>query len=91
MNIVEYITATVTGSPQAPPDKNDEKQSVTSMVINFFWCVVCLYAVYLSFKCNNGFDLGGILIACCCSPCYIAYQYGVQDSYQRCFPPKTTI
>jgi hypothetical protein len=33
-----------------------------------------IFAIYLSFKCNKGFNLGGFLMACCCSAIYIAYK-----------------
>ncbi|MEX0597487.1 MAG: hypothetical protein WD512_13410 [Candidatus Paceibacterota bacterium] len=34
---------------------------------------VFVYAIYLSFKCNKGFNFGGFLAAFCCSPCYVIY------------------
>ena len=47
------------------------------MVIIFFG------AIYLSFKCNDGFHLGDFLIACCCSPCYVIYRLAIPcDQYR---------
>ena len=37
-----------------------------------FWA-----AIYMSFKCNNGFHLGDMLLACCCSTCYLVYRLAV--------------
>ena len=41
-------------------------------IINFLSIAL---AIYLSFKCNNGFDFGGMLGALCCPQCYILYKY----------------
>jgi len=46
-------------------------------LVNFFWTIVTLVAVYLSFKCKNKFDLGQFLIALFCAPFYIAYRLAV--------------
>ena len=35
--------------------------------------VILIAALYSSFKCNNGFKVGPVLLACCCPPCYLAY------------------
>lgn len=48
--------------------------------------LICFYAIYLSFKCNKGFNLGSVLVACCCSPCYVAYRLGVGMS--GCVTPR---
>ena len=47
---------------------------IVYLIIYFFWQLVWVYALYLSFKCNNGFSFVGFLGACCCSPCYVAYK-----------------
>lgn len=39
--------------------------------------VFFIWAIYLSFKRNAGFDIGAFLAACCCSPCYVVYAYAV--------------
>ena len=44
---------------------------------NFVQLVLFILAIYLSFKCNKGFNLLDFLIACCCSPCYIVYRLAV--------------
>lgn len=56
--------------PQACPPC----QSTMSTILSLCWTILMLIALYLSFKYNNGFDLGGFLAACCCSPFYIAYK-----------------
>jgi hypothetical protein len=37
--------------------------------------VIAIFAIYLSFKCNKGFDFPSFLAAFCCPPCYIIYMY----------------
>jgi hypothetical protein len=41
---------------------------------SIFHTVTALFAIYLSFKCNNGFAVGDFLIACCCPILYIIYR-----------------
>jgi len=56
-------------------------RSFVSILVSLFWTIVTFYAIYLSFKCNKGFDLTGFLGALCCSPMYIAYQLAVGNCY----------
>ena len=46
-------------------------------VLSILNWVVQFYAIYLSFKCNKGFNLGSFLVACCCSYFYVAYRVAV--------------
>ena len=39
--------------------------------------LLLLVALYFSFKCNKGFNLGSVLLACCCPICYIAYRLAI--------------
>lgn len=64
------------------PEKQAECPPTTNPIISLFWSAVTIYAVYLSFKCNKGFNLGHTLLAFCCSPLYIAYQLAV--NYNKC-------
>ena len=37
--------------------------------------LVCFFiALFISLRCNKGFDLGSFLAACCCSPLYVIYK-----------------
>lgn len=50
------------------------------LLIVLLWAIDLIFfvwAIYLSFKRNAGFDIGGFLAACCCSPCYVVYAYAV--------------
>ena len=40
--------------------------------------VICFFvALYISFKCNEGFQFGSFLAACCCAPIYVIYKLAV--------------
>lgn len=57
--------------------KTRNKISMFTIIFSIVnWCIFFL-ALYLSFKCNNGFDLASFLIACCCSPFYVIYRIAV--------------
>jgi len=45
-------------------------QSIVSILQFMMMC----FAIFLSIQCNQGFNFGSFLMACCCSPCYIAYR-----------------
>ena len=53
----------------------DSTESMTSSRI--IGNIITIIALYLAFKCKTktgGIDLVQMLIACCCSPCYIVYR-----------------
>jgi len=51
--------------------------SITKIVISIINWIIFFIAIYLSFKCNNGFKLESFLLACCCSPFYLIYRIAV--------------
>ena len=51
--------------------------TIASVISNIFYTSVMIFALYLSFKCNSGFNFGSFLLALCCSPFYIAYRLAV--------------
>ena len=55
---------------------NMKNSSNVAKIISLFWTLVTFFAIYLSFKCNNGFDITGFLGALILSPFYIAYKLG---------------
>ena len=55
-------------------DNNKGNTGNTGIIIGILNLLLLVYALYLSFKCNNGFNLASFLLACCCSPCYVAYR-----------------
>lgn len=69
-------------------DNNDDKKkecetSYTKNIIPIVWLIVTIFAMFMSFKCNNGFNLGDFLLACCCSPLYIAYRLAVSNCFSN--------
>jgi hypothetical protein len=43
-------------------------------IYSIFHTITALFAIYLSFKCNNGLAIGDFLLACCCPVLYIIYR-----------------
>lgn len=58
-------------------NEGDAAVAVVSYVINL---ALFLYAIYLSIQCNNGFNVGSILVACCFAPCYVIYRLAMGNS-----------
>tara|TARA_B100001093_G_C26042013_1_gene682602 strand:- start:55 stop:330 length:276 start_codon:yes stop_codon:yes gene_type:complete len=59
-------------------EKNEKKnknvsnaQIYSNLIYNITNLLLTIIALFLAFKRKAG--LGGILLSCCCSPCYIAY------------------
>jgi len=42
-------------------------------IYSVFHLIMSLIAIYLSFKCNDGFNFGSFLVAFCCPYIYIIY------------------
>ncbi len=45
--------------------------------------ILLIVALYLSHQCNKGFKLSSVLLACCCSPCYVLYK--LVTGIDKCF------
>lgn len=56
---------------------NHDCISTGQVVLNLVSTAVCSYALYLAFKCKKGFDLGEVLMACCCFYLYVPYRLAV--------------
>ena len=46
-----------------------------------FHMIISIFALYLSFKCNNGFALGDFLLALFCPVLYIIYRLAVSENF----------
>ncbi len=42
-------------------------------IYSVFHLIMSLVAIYLSFKCNKGFDMGSFIVAFCCPYIYIIF------------------
>lgn len=61
-------------------DKESEKSVVVYQtsgsgryIYSVFHLIMSLVAIYLSFKCNKGFDISSFIVAFCCPYMYIIY------------------
>ena len=50
----------------------------TAKIISFFWSIIGLFAIFLSFKCNNGFNFRSLMGAIFFGPFYVAYKLGTK-------------
>jgi hypothetical protein len=57
-------------SQNLTPDENKSQNYILFIV----WFIFVIFALYLSFKCNKGFDLLGFLGAFCCPVFYVPYK-----------------
>ena len=48
---------------------------------SIFHTITAVFALYLSFKCNRGFNLPDFLLACCCPVLYILYRFVVSPDF----------
>ena len=42
-------------------------------IYSVFHTIMFFIAIFLSFRCNRGFNVGSFLVACLCPPLYILY------------------
>ena len=49
-------------------------------IYSVFHLIMSLVAIYLSFKCNKGFDMGSFVVAFCCPYIYIIYILATQGT-----------
>ena len=68
--------------------QKDEKSTVGKTIFSVFHFISAIFAIYLSFKCNFGFNFGGLLMACCCPYIYILYKLATADNFCYVFGNK---
>lgn len=56
-----------------PPTPVQVRITDYTLLYSMFHTVLALFAIYLSFKCNNGFNLGSFLVALICPYIYLIY------------------
>ena len=59
-------------------DDNSGSSSNISIVNIIFW-VIFIFAIYLSFRCNKGFNIWGFLGAFFFSPIYVVYKLATTE------------
>ena len=63
-------------------EKNKETfENTYGSMYSIFHLILAIFAIYLSFKCNHGFELPHFLLACCCPIPYIIYQFVVSPTF----------
>ena len=50
-------------------------------IYTIFHSIITLFAIYLSFKCNNGFSFGGFFMAIFFPHIYIIYKYATSETF----------
>jgi hypothetical protein len=68
-------------SNMPPPTIVIQKSSPMSPMYFIFHIIISFFAIYLSFKCNKGFDFGGLLMALFFPHIYIIYKYATSDDF----------
>jgi hypothetical protein len=63
--------------PKQKKEKFDDTSSSYGYITMIIMWFVSLFAIYLSFKCNNGFNWGHFLLAFFFAPFYIVYHLAV--------------
>lgn len=61
-------------------DKKEECSPLRS-VYSVFHFIIAIFAIFLSFKCNKGFDLASFLMAICFPYIYVIYKYATADDF----------
>ena len=59
------------------PFFNSTNQSMYSV----FHFICSIFALYLAFKCNNGFEITSLIAACCCPYLYIIFKFATDSSF----------
>lgn len=58
-------------------EKPRGKTSIVGIAYSALHSIIALYAIYLSFKCNNGIHVGAFVLAICCPWLYVLYHHAV--------------
>jgi len=61
-------------------EKDKKEVSPYSSMYSIFHLITGFFAVYLSFKCNNGLA-PDLLFACCCPIFYIIYRFATSPNF----------
>jgi hypothetical protein len=66
-------------------NQNNEKKTscslcISDIIYSILYLIILIYAIYLSIKCNDGFNFGSFLLALFFAPIYIIYHIAVENS-----------
>ena len=69
------------GLPLEPIKTEENNYNPLKYIYIIFHSILTLFAIYLSFKCNEGFDFLGFLMAIFFPYIYIIYKYATTDTF----------
>jgi len=67
--------------PRPPFVSNENNSNPFKYIYSIFHFILTLFAIYLSFKCNEGFDFLGFVMAIFFPYIYIIYKYATTDTF----------
>ena len=59
--------------PDQESRQKPQESSLYSIIMSLFHSIIALVAMFVSFKCNDGFDLASFFVACSCPYVYLLY------------------
>ena len=62
-------------------ESEENRNSRYSSMYSIFHVIIGFFAIFLSFKCNHGLNIGEFLLACCCPVLYILYKFAVSPNF----------
>jgi amino acid permease len=68
-------------NPQELKPEVKSSGSPYGSMYSIFHMIAAIFALYLSFRCNEGFNAGGFLFACCCPYIYIIYEFATSPTF----------
>ena len=57
-----------------------QQMGVGRQIYSIFHSLMAIVAIYMSYRCNNGFHLGSFLIACTCPYIYVIYMVATRGT-----------
>ena len=71
--IESYVNLYIPKKKEKFDADNTNNNSSYDFLTSIISMLVLGFAIYLSFRCNKGFNIGHFLLAFFCAPCYIIY------------------
>ena len=67
-------------STQVYQQQQCQPSGVGRQIYSIFHSLMAIVAIYMSYRCNNGFNLGSFLIACSCPYIYVIYMVATRGT-----------
>lgn len=72
-NTTQEATNTTQEANKNTDNLNADPPLCKSQMYSIFHIIMAMVAIYLSFRCNKGFDMSSFIVALCCPYIYIIY------------------